>query len=78
MAESFAEHDKEKLSRFIELSLQMILHGFDEMEMQKRLELVKLLGFVSDFWIEKTYGRIITLEHRVEELERHIQKRKKF
>lgn len=76
--ESVAAQDKEKLSRFIDLSLQMILHGFDEMEMQKRLELVKLLGFVSDFWIEKTYGRIITLEHRVEELERHIQKRKKF
>lgn len=76
--ESVAAQDKEKLSRFIDLSLQMILHGFDEMEMQKRLELVKLLGFISEFWIEKTYGRILTLEHRVEELEQQSKKRKKF
>lgn len=76
--ESVAAQDKEKLSRFIELSLQMILHGFDEMEMQQRLELVKLLGFISEFWIEKTYGRIITLEHRVMELEQQSKKRKKF
>jgi len=76
--ESVAAQDKEKLSRFIDLSLQMILHGFDEMEMQKRLELVKLLGFISEFWVEKTYGRILTLEHRVDELEQSLRKRKRF
>ncbi|MBN2600076.1 MAG: hypothetical protein JXA75_06005 [Candidatus Thermoplasmatota archaeon] len=78
MTDSFAEQDKEKLSRFIDLSLQMMMHGFDEMEMQKRLELVKLLGFLSEFWIEKTYGRIITLEHRVTELEQSLKKRKRL
>lgn len=76
--DSTSVQDKEKLSRFIDLGLQLLLHGFDEMEMQKRLELVKLLGFISEFWLEKTYGRIITLENRVEELERHTKKPKKF
>lgn len=76
--EGFSEEDKKKLSAFIDLSLQMILHGFDEMEMQKRLELVKLLGFISEFWVEKTYGRILTLEHRVEELEQTLKKRKRL
>jgi len=67
--------DQEKLSRFIELSLSLILHGFDEMEMDKRLELVKLVGFTAEFWVEKTYGRIFALEHRVQELEKYAKKR---
>jgi hypothetical protein len=76
--EGLREEEQEKLSKFIELSLSLVLRGFDELEMQKRLELVRLLGFAGEFWIEKTYGRMLTLEHRVEELEKHIQKRKKF
>jgi hypothetical protein len=76
--EGLREEEQEKLSKLIELSLSLVLRGFDELEMQKRLELVKLLGFAGEFWIEKTYGRMLTLEHRVEELEKHIQKRKKF
>jgi len=69
------DDEKEKLSRFMELSLSLILHGFDEMEMQKRLELVKLLGFSAELFFEKTYGRLLTLEHRVQELERYVKKR---
>ena len=69
------EDEQEKLSKFIELFLSLIMHGFDEMEMQKRLELVKLIGFSAEFWVEKTYGRMLDLERRVAELEKNIKKR---
>jgi len=69
------DDEKEKLSKFMELSLSLILHGFDEMEMQKRLELVKLLGFSAELFFEKTYGRLLTLEQRVQDLERYVKKR---
>jgi len=69
------EEEQEKLSKLIELFLSLIMHGFDEMEMQKRLELVKLIGFSAELWIEKTYGRMLDLEKRVSELEKHVKKR---
>ena len=73
--EGICEEEKEKISKFIELSLSLLQHGFDEMEMQKRLKFVKLLGATADFWVEKTYGRMLTLEHRVSELEKIVKKR---
>jgi hypothetical protein len=48
------------------------------MEMQKRLELVKLAGFATNLWIEKTYGRLLTLEQRVAALEATTKKKKRF
>ena len=63
------EEEQKNISKFIELSLSLILRGFDEMEMQKRLELVKLLGFMLNFGFEKTYGKMIDLEKRVRILE---------
>jgi hypothetical protein len=69
------EEEQEKLSKLIDLSLSLIMHGFDEMEMQKRLELVKLVGFSAELWIEKTYGRMLDLEKRVAELEKHVKRR---
>jgi hypothetical protein len=73
--EGIREEAKEKISKFVELSLSLILHGFDEMEMQDRLELVKLLGFSAELWFEKTYGRMLDLERRVQELEKYAKKR---
>jgi len=67
--EDVEEEEQEKISKFIELSLSLILRGFDEMEMQKRLELVKLLGFMLNFGFEKTYGRLLDLEKRVQVLD---------
>ena len=67
--EDINEEDQKNISKFIELSLSLILRGFDEMEMQKRLELVKLLGFMLNFGFEKTYGKMIDLEKRVRILE---------
>lgn len=68
------KEEQENISKFIELSLSLILRGFDEMEMQKRLELIKLLGFMVNFGFEKTYGRILDLEKRVQALEKTKKK----
>ena len=70
------EEEQEKISRFIQLSLSLILRGFDEMEMQKRLELVKLLGFMLNLGFEKTYGRLVDLEKKVQALEQAGKKKK--
>jgi hypothetical protein len=43
--------------------------------MQQRLELIKLLGFTAELWVEKTYGRMLSLERRVLELEKYVKKR---
>ena len=45
------------------------------MEMQKRLELVKLLGFMLNFGFEKTYGKMLNLEKRVQILEQSGKKK---
>lgn len=76
--EKISEEEQEKISRFIQLSISLILRGFDEMEMQKRLELVKLLGFMLNFGFEKAYGRIIDLEKRVQALEQISKKKIKW
>lgn len=70
------EDDKKNLSKFIEYSLSLIIHGFDEMEMEKRLELVKLTANTLNIFVEKTYGRMLDLEKRVEHLEAQISKKK--
>jgi hypothetical protein len=72
--EGVCEEENQQLSRFIELALSLFQHGFDEMEMQNRLEFVRLLGSTANFWLEKTYGRMLSLEHRVQELENNMKK----
>jgi hypothetical protein len=67
------EDEHLQISRFIELFFSLLQHGFDEMEMQDRLELVRLLGSTADFWVEKTYGRMLALERRVQQLEQKQQ-----
>ena len=69
------DEEKEKISKFIHLFLMMMLRGFDEMEMHKRLELIELLGFIPEFGFNKTYGRIIDIDRRLKALER-INKKK--
>jgi len=70
------EEEKEKISRFIHLFLNMMLRGFDEMEMQKRLELVNSLGVMLEFGFNKTCGRMIDFEKRLQMLEGQINKKK--
>ena len=73
--EELGNEEQEKISLFIELFLSLIIRGFDEMEMQKRLKLVKLLGFMVNFGFEKTYGRLIDLEQRLNALEKTSKKK---
>ena len=69
------EVEKEKISRFIHLFLNMMIRGFDEMEMQKRLELIDNLGFVLEFGFNKTYGWISDFDRRLHALEEQINKK---
>jgi hypothetical protein len=69
------ENEQQKISKFIELSLSLILKGFDEMEMQKRLELVKLFGFVINLGVEQYYGRLLELERRLQQVEEKSKKK---
>jgi hypothetical protein len=69
------EDEQQKISKFIELSLSLILKGFDEMEMQKRLELVKLFGFVINLGVEQYYGRLLELERRLQQVEEKSKKK---
>lgn len=64
-----SESEKKDISKFIEYSLMLILRGFDEMEMDKRLDLVKMLGSVIDIGLNKLYFRISDLEKRITDLE---------
>jgi hypothetical protein len=57
------------------MEVPLLRYGLYEMEMQKRFEFVKLLGATAEFWAEKTYSRMLTLEHRVSELEKIVKKR---
>lgn len=67
--------EEEKISRFIHLFLNMMLRGFDEMEMQKRLELINTLGFMLEFSFDKIYGRMIDFEKRLQTLEKNSKKK---
>ena len=69
------EEEQQKISKFIELSLSLILRGFDEMELQKRLELVKLLGFMINLGVEQYYGRVLELERRMQAVEEKSKKK---
>ena len=74
--DEISDEEKEKISRFIHLFLNMMIRGFDEMEMQKRLELIDNLGFVLEFGFNKTYGRITDFDRRLHALEEQINKKK--
>ncbi|MFW6120290.1 MAG: hypothetical protein ACOC80_05250 [Petrotogales bacterium] len=73
--DEISEEEKEKISRFIHLFLNMMLCGFDEMEMQKRLELINNLGFMLELGINKTYGRMVNIEKRLQVLEKTHKKK---
>ena len=70
--DGLSTEENEKLSKFMDLSFSLIMQGFDEMEMQQRLEFVKLLGFTTELWFKKIYGRILTLEKDVKELKNQL------
>lgn len=69
-----SDEEQLKISKFVELFLTIILHGFDEMEMKYRLELVKSLGFIFDLGVNKTIGRIGELERRMDQFEELMKK----
>jgi hypothetical protein len=69
------EEEQQKISKFIELSLSLVLKGFDEMEMQKRLELIKLLGFMINLGMEQYYKRLLELERRMHAVEEKSKKK---
>jgi hypothetical protein len=69
------EEGQQNISKFITLSRSLILKGFNEMEMQKRLELVRVFGFLINRGVEHYYGRILELEKRIQMLK---EKRKKI
>ena len=63
--DDFHDIDKQNISRFLDYLLSLLLYGFDEMEMEKRLEIVKLTAYIFNVFIEKTYGRMLNLEEQV-------------
>lgn len=63
--------EEKKITRFVQLSLNMMLRGFDEMEMQKRLELVDLLGFTIQHSLFNNYTKVNDLEKRIQVLEKN-------
>ena len=69
------EENKKNISKFIHLFLHMLMRGFDEMEMQKRLELVKTFGDTLEFYFLKTYSRIDDLEKRIDLIEKSSKKK---
>lgn len=73
--DDLTDEEKQNISKFIEYSLMLIVKGFDEMEMNKRLELVKLFGSVINIGFNKTYLRTLELEKRVKELEEKHKKK---
>jgi hypothetical protein len=76
--EDLDKSDKTNISKFIEYILSLLLYGFDEMEMEKRLELVKLTAYVMNIYVEKTFGRVLHLEKRVKHLEEQLNKKNKI
>ena len=67
--------EQKNLSKFIEYSLNLVLKGFDEMEINKRLELVKLSACVFDIFFNKMFLKISDLENRVKALEEKNKKK---
>jgi len=67
--------NKQNISRFIDYLLSLLLYGFDEMEMQKRLEIVKLSAYVFNVFIENNYRRMLNLENRIKSLEEQMNKK---
>jgi len=79
--DELSETEKQSISKFIEYSLMLIIRGFDEMEMNKRIDLVKLFGSVVEIGINKYINKISILEKKINTLENRIdsleQKNKK-
>lgn len=63
--------EERKTSKFIQLLLNMMLRGFDEMEMQKRIEIVELFGYTIQHGFMKDCAWMKDFEKRIEALEKH-------
>ncbi len=75
---NLSETEQQKLSKFVEYSLLLILKGFDEMDLKQRLELIKLFGSVIDIYVNRLLYRISDLEKRIEILENKNKKKDFF
>ena len=72
--DDLSENEKQNISKFVEYSLMLIVRGFDEMEMNKRIELIKLFGSVIDTGITRYYHKISNLEDKITFLEEKINR----
>jgi len=70
--DDLSQDEKQNISKFVEYSLMLIVRGFDEMEMNKRIEMVKLFGSMIDIFINRNYLKIAKLEDKISMLEDKI------
>ena len=71
--DDLSQHEKENISKFVEYSLMLIVRGFDEMEMNQRVELVKLFGSVLDIGLNRYFFKISKLEDKISFLEEKVK-----
>ena len=64
-----SDENKEDMTRLVQLFLKMVHIGFDELNMDDRMEFVKLCGTTLGWGVDKFYNRVVSLEERVETLE---------
>lgn len=63
---------REEMERLVDLLLKMIFIGFDELEMQERVEAIELFGEKLRHGVSEVYTRLASLEERVEMLEKNL------
>ncbi|HHH79840.1 MAG: hypothetical protein J7L32_06815 [Thermoplasmata archaeon] len=63
---------REDMERLVNLLLKMIFIGFDELEMQERVEAIELFGEKLRYGVSEVYNRLASLEERVEMLEKNL------
>jgi hypothetical protein len=70
--DDLSQDEKQNISKFVEYSLMLIVRGFDEMEMNQRLEFVKLFGSMIEISINKYFNKLSKLEDKICVLEDKI------
>jgi len=70
--DDLSQHEKENISKFVEYSLMLLVRGFDEMEMNKRIEMVKLFGSILEISINKYFLKLSKLEDKIDYLEEKV------
>jgi len=71
--DDLSQDEKQNISKFVEYSLMLIVKGFDEMDINQRLEFVKLFGSIMEISINKDLKKISKLEDKICVLEDKIK-----